>query len=46
MGRPDGPRRWLKIVGIAADTKVIPYPYDTDVEGTLLLPLPQALRAV
>ena len=43
MGRPDGPCHWLKIVGIAADTKVIPYPYDTDVDGTLCLPLKQLL---
>lgn len=43
IGRPDGPRRWLKIVGVAADTKVIPYAYDTDVDGTLYLPLPQLL---
>lgn len=43
MGRLDDARPWLKIVGIAADTKIIPYPYDTDVDGALFLPLPQLL---
>ena len=43
MGRLDEPRPWLKIVGIAADTKVIPYPYDGEMDGTICLPLQQLL---
>lgn len=43
MGPLDGPRPWLKVVGIAADTKVIPYPYDNERDGTIYLPLKQLL---
>jgi predicted permease len=43
MGPLDGPRPWLKIVGIAADTKVIAYPYDGEMDGTICLPLKQLL---
>jgi ABC-type antimicrobial peptide transport system permease subunit len=43
MGRLDEPRPWLKIVGIAADTKVIPYPYGGEMDGTVYLPLKQLL---
>ena len=43
LGRLDGPRPWLKIVGITADTKVIADPNDGEINGTLTLPLPQVL---
>jgi predicted permease len=43
MGPLDGPLPWLKIVGVAADTKVIAYPDDGELDGTLCLPLKQLL---
>lgn len=43
LGRLDGPRAWMKVVGVAADTKVIADANDGDIAGTLHLPLPQVL---
>ena len=43
LGRLDGPRPWFKIVGVAADTKVIADPNDGEVNGTLCFPLAQVL---
>jgi ABC-type antimicrobial peptide transport system permease subunit len=43
QGRLDGPRPWLTVVGIAADTKSIADQRDGEVVGTVCLPLPLAL---
>jgi predicted permease len=43
LGRLDGPRPWLTIVGIAGDTRTIADPNDGEINGTLCLPLPQLL---
>ncbi len=43
LGRLDGPRPWLTIVGVTADTKAIADPNDGEINGTLGLPLAQVL---
>jgi len=43
LGRLDGPRPWMTIVGVAADTKVLADANDGEINGTLHLPLPQVL---
>jgi putative ABC transport system permease protein len=43
LGRVDGPRPWLKVVGVVADTKVLADPNDGEIDGTLCLPIPQVL---
>lgn len=43
IGRLDGPRPWLTVVGVAAETKAIADPNDGEVAGTLYFSLPQIL---
>lgn len=42
-GRFDGPRPWLTIVGVVADSKVVEDPRDGEVIGTIARPLAQIL---
>jgi predicted permease len=42
-GRLDGPRPWLTVIGVVADTKAIADPRDGEVVGAVCLPLPRAL---
>jgi predicted permease len=42
-GRLDGPRPWLTVVGVVADTKAIADPRDGEVVGTIARPLTQVL---
>ena len=44
-GRLDGPRPWLEIVGVVADTKVVEDPRDGEVIGMIARPVPQVLAA-
>ena len=44
-GRLDGPRPWLTVVGVVADTKTIADPRDGEVVGSVCLPLARALTA-
>lgn len=43
LGRLDGPRSWMTIVGVAADTKVLADANDGEINGTVHMPLPQVV---
>lgn len=42
-GRVDSPRPWLRVVGVAGDTKAVVDPNDGEIIGTVVLPAPQLL---